>query len=84
MRMGTFFSFLQKKNIFPKMDNIFLPNQKKIKRKTKCGLPTGFNNGHPLDRKQKFFLGWPEHSHRGIYCSGKLETTKDNSGVKNV
>ena len=46
------------------MDNIFLPKKKfKEKKKKKCGLPTGFKNGHPLDRKQKFFLGWPQ---RGI------------------
>ena len=59
MRMGTFFSFLQKKKNFPKMDNIFLPPKKIKEKKKKCGLPTGFKNGHPLDRKQKFFLGWP-------------------------
>ena len=50
--MGTFF--------FPKMDNIFLPIKNiKGKKRKKSGLPTGFKKGHPLDRKQKFFLGWP-------------------------
>ena len=48
------------------MVNIFLPNQKKKKIEIKCGLPTGFNNGHPLDRKQKFFLGWPETSYHSV------------------
>ena len=42
------------------MDNIFLPKKKNYgEKKKKCGLPTGFKKGHPLDRKQKFFLGWP-------------------------
>ena len=63
VRMGTFFSFLQKKKI-PKMDNIFLPKKNEGKKK-KCGLPTGFKNGHPLDRKQKFFLGWPKRRSEG-------------------
>ena len=38
----------------PKMDNIFLPTPPPPQKKN-CGLPTGFNNGHPLDRKQVFF-----------------------------
>ena len=58
VRMGTFFSFLQKKKIVLNMDNIFLP-KKKLRGKKKSGLPTGLKKGHPLDRKQKFFLGWP-------------------------
>ena len=59
VRMGTFFSFLQKIFFFSKNGQYF-PTQKKIEgKKKKCGLPTGFKNGHPLDRKQKFFLGWP-------------------------
>ena len=60
--MGTFCSFLPKKKKKKKMDNIFLPNKKEHYNKNKCGLPTGFNNGHPLDRKRKFSLGWPGHA----------------------
>ena len=55
MRMGTFFSFLQKKLFFSKNGQYF-----PTKKPQKSGLPTGFKNGHPLDRKQKFFLGWPK------------------------
>ena len=56
-RLGTFFSFLQPKKNTPKMDNIFLPNKNKCEKK--CGRPTGYNCGQPLDWKQKFCLGWP-------------------------
>ena len=69
VRMGTFFFIFAKKKRNPKMDNIFLPNQKKKNHKKKSGLPTGFNNGHPLDRKQKFFLGWP-----GIFTAHRVPT----------
>ena len=35
VRMGTFFSFLQKIFFFPKMDNIFLPKKKLSGKKKK-------------------------------------------------
>ena len=53
VRMGTsFLNFCNKFFFLKKMDKVFLPNQTK---KKKSGLHTGFNNGHLLDRKQKFF-----------------------------
>ena len=60
VRMGTFFFIFAKKIFFFKNGQYF-PTKKKNygKKKKKCGLPTGFKKGHPLDRKQKFFLGWP-------------------------
>ena len=62
VRMGTFFSFLQKKIKIPKIIIYFPTERKKIKgKKKKCGLPTGLKKGHPLDRKQKFFF-------RVAYC----------------
>ena len=47
------FMFANKKRFFPQMDNIFLPKKKKCQKK---GRPTGHNFGHPLDRKQTFFM----------------------------
>ena len=42
------------------MDNIFLQKKKEVKKQQLiCDRPTDHNNGHPLDWKQKFFLGWP-------------------------
>ena len=41
------------------MDNIFLQKKKIMGKTKKSGLPTSFKKGHPVDRKQKFFLGWP-------------------------
>ena len=36
----------------------YFPTKQK-KRGKKLRSPTGHNDGHPLDGKQKFFLGWP-------------------------
>ena len=55
MRMETFFSFLPKNLVFPKNGQYFPTEKNKLREKKKSGLPTGFKNGHPLDRKQKFF-----------------------------
>ena len=58
VRMGTFFAFLPKKIIFSKNGQYFPTEKKNLSEKKKeSGLPTGFKKGHPLDRKQKFFLG---------------------------
>ena len=47
---GHFFFYFCKKKCF-------LPNRKKkLKKKENCGRPTDHNYGHPLDRKQTFFV----------------------------
>ena len=53
--MGTFFSFFH----LSKNGQYFPTEKKKLREKKKSGLPTGLKKGPPLDRKQKFFLGWP-------------------------
>ena len=51
-----FFSFLQQKN--PQKWTIFSyqTNKKLKKKEEKLGRPTGHSYGHPLDRKQTFFV----------------------------
>ena len=51
-----FYSFLQKKKISQKMDNILMEKKKWKKKKLR---PTGFNFSNPLYRKQNFFYGQP-------------------------
>ena len=55
---GDFFFFIfEKKKVFPKMDNIFLSKKNKCGKKiNNYGRLTGHNYGHPLDRKQTFFM----------------------------
>ena len=48
--MATFFFIFAKKKI---------NNKIRKKKKNAASLATGFKKGHPLDRKQKFFLVWP-------------------------
>ena len=57
------------------MDKVFLPNQTK---KKKSGLHTGFNNGHLLDRKQKFFYGGQWDPYWRGYASHDLEIYSHN------
>ena len=71
VRMGTFFSFLQFFFFFSKNGQYFPTEKKKLRKKKKCGLPTGFKKGHPLNRKQKFLLGWP---------NAVLQTSINSSG----
>ena len=49
---------------FTNFCNFFSYHKKKVKKKKNCGLPTGFNFSHPLDRKQTFFYGQP---HKGTF-----------------
>ena len=65
VRLETFvFTFANNFFFLPKIDNIFLQQQKKSGEKKKnCGRPTGCNYGDPLDRKQTFFYGQPRDIH---------------------
>ena len=72
VRMGTFFSFLQKKKTILQNWTIF--SYRKIKlREKKNAASTCFKKGHPLDLKQKFFLGWPGRLFRAADIPGLAE-----------
>ena len=54
---GDFFFIFTKKKKNPKLGSIYLPPEKKWKKKKKSGRPTDHNFSYPLDRKQTFFMG---------------------------
>ena len=63
VQLETFFFIFAKNFFFSKIDNIFLPNEKRCGKKNNCDRLTGHNYGHLLDRKldrKLFFCEQPE------------------------
>ena len=57
VRMGTFFSFLQKKKVFsPKMDNIFLPKKKNQGKKRRKRPPYWLQKRTPAGPETEVFF----------------------------
>ena len=76
VRLETFFPIFSKFCFLKKMDNTFLPTNKK-----KCGRPTGFNFTHPVDRKQTFFYGQPNAN---TFSGGKWALMKKKKRKSNT